>query len=86
MEVVENAQELMKKLDVLFTNEFMQKYTRHESFESFKYSSAVFVNWDSDPILYNAGVLDCFVKECTVFLSWESMVIRAVDEDIRRRG
>ena len=38
---LENAPELMRLLEDIFTDDFMQEYTRFESFEGFRYSSAV---------------------------------------------
>ena len=40
---LENAPELMRLLEDIFTDDFMQEYTRFESFEGFRYSSAVMV-------------------------------------------
>ena len=46
---LENAPELMRLLEDIFTDDFMQEYTRFESFEGFRYSSAVMVNWRRIP-------------------------------------
>lgn len=68
--------ELLKKI---FTDEFMQAETNFKTFEGFQYSSAVFVNWKADVMVYNSEVLDNFVKESTKFTSWDEMVRAAAD-------
>ena len=62
---LENAPELMRLLEDIFTDDFMQEYTRFESFEGFRYSSAVMVNWKADTLIYAPPLLDAFVKEST---------------------
>jgi len=42
----------MRLLEDIFTDDFMQEYTRFESFEGFRYSSAVMVNWKADTLIY----------------------------------
>ena len=69
-----NAPELMKLLEDIFTDEFMQKHTRFENFDGFKFSSAVMVNWKADTIVYAPLLLDSFVKESTQFADWDEMV------------
>ncbi len=59
---LENAPELMRLLEDIFTDDFMQEYTRFESFEGFRYSSAVMVNWKADTLIY-ARRCWAFVKE-----------------------
>lgn len=71
---LENAPELMKLLEDIFTDDFMGDNTRFESFEGFRYSSAVMVNWKADTIVYAPLLLDAFVKESTRFESWDEMV------------
>lgn len=68
-----------KMLETIFNDEFMQAETNFKDFEAFKFSSAVFVNWQSDIMVYNAEVLDNFVKESTKFSSWDEMVRTAAD-------
>ena len=58
-----NAPELMKLLEDIFTDDFMQQHTRFENFDGFKFSSAVMVNWKADTIVYAPLLLDSFVKE-----------------------
>lgn len=55
---LENAPELMRLLEDIFTDDFMQEYTRFESFEGFRYSSAVMVNWKADTLIYAPPLLD----------------------------
>lgn len=69
-----NAPELMKLLEDIFTDEFMQEHTRFENFAGFQYSSAVMVNWKADTIVYAPLLLDSFVKESTRFDNWDEMV------------
>ena len=71
---LENAPELMRLLEDIFTDDFMQEYTRFESFEGFRYSSAVMVNWKADTLIYAPPLLDAFVKESTDFATWDEMV------------
>ena len=72
--------EFRKMLEDIFSDEFMQENSRFESFEGFQYSSAVFVNWKSDQLVYNEEVFDAFVRESTRFSSWEEMVRTATDK------
>lgn len=74
-----NAQ-FRKLLEDIFTDEFMVKNTRFQSFEGFRYSSAVILNWDADEIVYDEKLMDFFVQESTDFHSWDEMVHQAVDE------
>ena len=71
---LDNAPELMKLLEDIFTDEFMQQHTRFESFEGFQFSSAVILNWKADTIVYAPLLLDSFVKESTQFADWDEMV------------
>ena len=50
------------------------------SFEGFKYSSAVIVDWNRDTLIYDRYLLDHFVRESTRFAAWEEMVKAAADE------
>lgn len=72
--------EFRKMLEVIFNDEFMQKYTRFENFEGFRYSSAVMTNWEADMMVYQRKVFDHFIKESTDFTTWEEMVKKATDE------
>ena len=71
---LDNAPELLKLLEDIFTDEFMREHTRFENFDGFQYSSAVMVNWKADVLIYAAPLLDAFVKESTRFASWDEMV------------
>lgn len=73
-EYVDFPPEFRALLEKIFHEDFMRKHTRFESFEAFQYSSAVFVNWKSDQLVYSRTVFDNFVKESTNFTSWEEMV------------
>ena len=70
-------QELMGKI---MNDGFMAENTRFPSFEGFRYSSAVFVNWNSDQLVYNEEVFNNFVKESTRFESWDEMVQTAANQ------
>ena len=76
---LENAPELMRLLEDIFTDDFMQ-----ESFEGFRYSSAVMVNWKADTLIYAPPLLDAFVKESTDFATWDEMVRSATGLRYRR--
>lgn len=67
-------------LETVFTDEFMQKYTNFQSFEGFRYSSAVITNWNADRMVYSRLLMDNFVRESTRFSSWDEMVMAAADE------
>lgn len=75
-----NAPELMKLLEDIFTDEFMQQHTRFENFDGFKFSSAVMVNWKADTIVYAPLLLDSFVRESTQFSDWDEMVRTATSQ------
>ena len=75
---------LPRLLEDIFTDDFMQEYTRFESFEGFRYSSAVMVNWKADTLIYAPPLLDAFVKESTDFATWDEMVRSATGLRYRR--
>ena len=77
---VDYPQEMRELMECIFHEDFMQAHTRFQSFEGFRYSSAVFVNWNSDQLIYNEALLDRFVQESTQFSSWEEMVRTAADQ------
>lgn len=76
---VEYSPELREQFKEIFNEEFMQLHTNFKSFESFKYSSAVIVNWNAEKLVYFESLMDSFVKESTKFDSWNDMVCRAAD-------
>lgn len=76
---VDNDESFQALLQDIFTDDFMRENTRFQTFEGFRYSSAVIANWDADPMVYNEALLDYFVKESTVFPAWEDMVRAAAD-------
>ncbi len=49
---VKAGKEFWDILNIIFTDAFMQKYTNFESFEYFRYSSAVMVNWGGEYMIY----------------------------------
>ena len=71
---VRNDEKIKKYLQEIFTDEFMQKHTNFESFEYFRYSSAVITNWEADPMIYDEDLLDWFVFESTEFQNFNEMV------------
>lgn len=71
--------DLRKTLETIFSDTFMQENTNFADFERFQFSSAVFVNWKSDIMVYDEEVLDNFVKESTRFTTWDEMVQAATD-------
>lgn len=75
---IDDAPKLLELLNDIFTDAFMAENTRFESFEGFRYSSAVIINWDAPRIVYNTELLDCFVGESTSFPSWDGMIRAAV--------
>jgi hypothetical protein len=75
-----NDEQFKKLMDDIFTDEFMQKHTKLENFEAFRYSSAVMVTWDSPRLVFSQTLLDGFVRESTEFDSWDEMVKTATDE------
>lgn len=77
---IEADEEFKKLLKIIFTKDFMEKSTRFDSFEAFKYSSAVMVNWDSDQMIYSQSVFNYFIRESTDFNTWTEMVKKATDE------
>lgn len=77
---VKAGKEFWDILNIIFTDAFMQKYTNFESFEYFRYSSAVMVNWGGEYMIYPEKVFNNFVVESTVFKTWDEMVMKAADE------
>jgi len=84
-EFIPTTPEFKQTLEKMFTDEFMQKYTNFENFRDFKSSSAVFLNWESAFMVYNAEVFDGFVKESTQFSSWEEMIKTASEEIMKKK-
>ena len=62
---VDYPQKMKDLLMQIFDDSFMQANTRFQSFEGFRYSSAVFVNWNSDCLIYDDAVVDEFVHAIT---------------------
>ena len=76
---VDYPQKMKDLLMQIFDDSFMQANTRFQSFEGFRYSSAVFVNWNSDCLIYDDALLDRFVQESTRFSTWDEMIQTATD-------
>ena len=76
---VDYPQKMKDLLMQIFDDSFMQANTRFQSFEGFRYSSAVFVNWNSDCHIYDDALLDRFVQESTRFSTWDEMIQTATD-------
>lgn len=76
---VDYPREMRELMERMFHEDFMREHTRFQSFEGFRYSSAVFVNWNADQLVYNEEALDNFVRESTHFSCWEEMVRTATD-------
>lgn len=78
-EYVDYTKELKELLESFFNDTFMRQNSKFEDFKSFQFSSAVFVNWDSDQLIYLKSVFDRFVGESTNFKSWEEMVKKGTE-------
>ena len=76
---VDTDEKFRALLERIFHDDFMRRHTQFQSFEGFRYSSAVFVNWNADQMIYDEEVFDNFVRESTEFSSWDEMVRTAVD-------
>lgn len=76
---VDYPPEFRELLGKVMNDAFMAENTQFQSFEGFRYSSAVFVNWNADQLVYNEEVFNNFVKESTRFESWDEMVRTATD-------
>lgn len=76
---VDYPPEFRELLEKIMNDAFMAENTQFQSFEGFRYSSAVFVNWNADQLVYNEEVFNNFVKESTRFESWDEMVRSATD-------
>ena len=83
---VDYPQEMRELMERIFHEDFMQAHTRFQSFVGFRYSSAVFVNWNAEQLIYNEEALDNFVRESTRFASWDEMVCTATDLYFRASG
>lgn len=64
--------ETRDELEALFNEDFMRQNTNLASFEEFRFSSAVFVNWNAKFIVTSREALDCCVKGKTRFNTWEA--------------
>lgn len=82
----DNSPQFRELLGRIMNDDFMAAHTRFPTFEGFCYSSAVFVNWSADELVYNEEVLNNFVRESTQFQSWDEMVRAATDTYFRSEG
>jgi hypothetical protein len=78
------TKETRENLYAIFNEDFMETYTNCGNFNEFMFSSAVFVNWDDDVLVYSKKQFDDFVAETTRFGSWEEMMNKGA-EDYRSR-
>jgi len=78
--VIEDGKKVLTLLKEVFTDSFMHTYTRHQDFDSFRFSSMVFLNWDAERLIYDPALLDRFVQESTDFQNFDDMVRQAADE------
>jgi hypothetical protein len=72
--------ESREELEKLFNDEFMGRNTNFSSFEEFRFSGAVFVNWDADFIVAPREAFDRCVRGKTRFKSWEEMYKAAMKQ------
>ena len=82
----DNSPQFRELLGRIMNDGFMATHTKFPSFEGFRYSSAVFVNWNADELVYNEEALDNFVRESTRFQSWDEMVRTAADAYYQPEG
>lgn len=61
------------ELEDLFNEQFMKTYTNFAAFEEFRFSGAVFVDWNADFIVAPRAALDCCVRGKTQFETWAEM-------------
>ena len=82
-DVVSSSDELRGMLAAAFTDQFMRANTNFDTFEAFRFSSAVVINWEADVLIYARERLDSFVQESTRFSTWDDMVQCAGDQYLR---
>ena len=68
------------ELESMFNDDFMHKYTNFKSFEEYKFSTAVFINWNTDFVVGDRNAFDSSVQGKTVFSTWNEMYERACKE------
>ncbi|MDR0874894.1 MAG: hypothetical protein LBN12_01645 [Clostridiales Family XIII bacterium] len=78
------SQETRANLRAVFDDAFMQANTNCADFDAFMFSSAVFVNWDDDLLVYSKSRFDTFVSEATRFEDWDEM-LRAGAADYEKK-
>lgn len=79
---VQNSEKLRKFFRAIFTDSFMRAHTNFEKFEYFCYSSAVIVNWDADPMVYDETLFDLFAQESTEYDSFGAMIHAASQQHL----
>lgn len=62
-----------EELEALFGDEFMRRHTNFQTFEEFRFSGAVFVDWGADFIVAPRAAFDCCVQGKTCFNTWDEM-------------
>lgn len=62
-----------EELEELFSPGFMERYTNFKTFEEFRFSGAVFVDWSAGFIVGPREAFNCCVRGKTTFQSWEEM-------------
>lgn len=76
---VEMDARLRELLEEIFDEAFMRANTNFDSFEAFRYSSAVIADWNAPRMVYAELLMDGFVRESTRFASFAEMVQAAAD-------
>lgn len=82
----DNSPQFRELLGKIMNDNFMVAHTKFPSFEGFRYSSAVFVNWNADELVYNEEAFNNFVRESTQFQDWDEMVRVATDAYFQKEG
>lgn len=68
------SEKTIRNLHEIFNDKFMHEFTNCKSFDEFKFSSAVFINWESSLLVYSKTQFDIFVSEATSFKTWDEML------------
>lgn len=69
--------ETHEELNRLFNDPFMRKYTNFASFDEYKFSTAVFINWNTDFVVGDRNAFDSSVQGKTTFSTWNEMYEKA---------
>lgn len=68
----------------IFNDVFMKAYTNCNSFDEFMFSSAVFINWESEVLVYSKIQFNIFVSETTSFKTWDEMIQKGTELYLKR--